>query len=222
MLSASPIAPTGPYSVPRRSERLEVPGSRVPMEFVGKARVLRDSLIEPANKASAKIEILISPLRPRPRFLPMPKHRYLRHVADCWKKLPAFGRLGSVSEFADGRLRLAEIRAVPARMQLEGWESDELAIAVVMRFVRCAPPAYEAQHILVGDIGLHALARRVERGFDRTDRAVLADLTPLAHAYRAICRAGGDFKIRVEGGTWKGTVSLVKGKPCLTVRTFTD
>jgi hypothetical protein len=38
---------------------------------------------------------------------------------------------------------------------------------------------------LLADIGLHALARRYQRG-DRSNETVLNDLAPIAHGYRAI------------------------------------
>jgi len=45
------------------------------------------------------------------------------------------------------------------------------------------PEFIESNHRIAA-AGLHALARRYERGADRTDRAVLADLMALAEATR--------------------------------------
>jgi len=42
--------------------------------------------------------------------------------------------------------------------------------------------------------GLLALARRIERGVDRFDEAVMRDLATLAQAHPAAVEAGGDFR----------------------------
>jgi hypothetical protein len=198
-----------------------VPGARVPVEWFGRSRVLRDSLIRPAGEAANHIEEMIRPLRPRPGFTPMPRYTRLRDIVRRWSALPGHGRLGCITRFEDGKLRLAEIRVCPATMKLAHWDGDpELAVCIVMRAIRCAPPVFSEEKILVADIGFHALARRFERGVNRSDAAVLADLAPIAHAYRQIVALPGEFSVRVEGGSWKGMVSLVAGKPCATIRTF--
>jgi hypothetical protein len=57
---------------------------------------------------------------------------------------------------------------------------------------------------LIAGVGLHALARRYQRGADRTDTAVLGDLLPIATDYRAVARAKGEFSIPAGGGSWIG------------------
>jgi hypothetical protein len=194
------------------------------MEFVGLARRLRDSLSRPATTANLAIERLLRPLRPRPRFTPMVKFVQLRDIAKKWRELPGHGRLGFLSDFRDGRLRLAEIRCVPARMRFGHWDGDEteLAVALIIRTVRSSPPAFSEERILIADIGFHALARRYERGVNRSDSAVLQGLLPIAHQYRAITALPGEFAVAVEGGSWRGLVSLVAGQPTATIRTYVD
>jgi hypothetical protein len=73
----------------------------------------------------------------------------------------------------------------------------------------------------LADVGLHGLARRIERGRPNDDAAVLADLKSLADGWRAALAKGGDFSIPTpSGGKWLGSVTAVKGAPMLAVRTF--
>ena len=61
---------------------------------------------------------------------------------------------------------------------------------------------------------------RFERGLDRSDEAVLADLLDLAVATPERLLAGGDFGVTVAGGTWIGEPVRYRGKPFLSARTF--
>jgi hypothetical protein len=150
----------------------------------------------------------------------MARHKLLREMVRVWQALPDFGRLGVIAEFADGKLRLADLRCRPVRMKFPNWDSDELALGIKLTKVICAPPTFKCEKTLLVDVGMHALARRFERG-DRSNATVLSDLVPLLHAYRSAITAGADFEIRASSGRWRGSISNVRNwGPVLAVRTF--
>ncbi len=76
---------------------------------------------------------------------------------------------------------------------------------------------------------LHALARRYERGSDRSDQAVLADIAALVARHKSPLNDGVNFVCPVVSGKWRGerVQANICGtdqpkRPCLSVRTFVD
>jgi hypothetical protein len=192
----------------------------VPAEFIGQARVLRDKV----GVAAAARDRLLAPLRPKGNFTPIPTHSRLQRVAEEWWAMPAFARLGLIADFADGALKIAELRARRVRMRFTARNDGEaeLALAVELKLVRMQPPAFREETKPLVDAGLHTLARRFERGADRSEAAVLADLSALARAYPNKIIARGEFKIAAARGYWVGSGTTVKGVPALAVRTFVE
>jgi hypothetical protein len=195
------------------------PTGRVPVEWIGRARALRKRIAAAHPNTEATTEALIFPLRPRPDFAPQYGPRMLHLAASRWRALPDLGRLRLVARLEAGKLDLAELRLVPSRIDAARWSEDEPALGVMLRTVAVAPPTFEEKALLIVGVGLHALARRYERGADRADRAVLADLLPIAVGYPALIRARGEFAVPVRGGgRWIGAVSA--GDAVALVRTF--
>lgn len=197
-------------------------GSRVGMEYIGLARVLRAKIAVDYGRAELLIRELLRPLQPRRRFTPVPTHALMREVKARWIDVPPLSRLSVLADFTDGKLRLGETRLAPAMMKFAAWGATEPepAIAVLAIAVICQPPKkFATERVLLADVGLHALARRFERG-NCDDDAVLCDLAELAHGYRSAVAGGGDFAIEAGGGRWIGAVTTVKGAPVLAVRTF--
>lgn len=182
------------------------PSGRVPSEFVGLARALHRKIADVHPAAEAAADRLLSPFRPRPCFTPMPRHAELRRLAQQWRRLPSFGRLRLVISSDPGHLQILELRVTPSRIEADGWAEDEPALAIKLTTIAIKPPEFEEKHLLIAGIGLHALARRYQRGADRADAAVLADLLPIATGYRATARAKGEFTIPAGGGRWIGAV----------------
>src|SRR5437764_14911833 len=112
----------------------------------------------------------------------MPRQAHLAALHRRWRALPAFGRMRLTSKFDKGRLRITEMRVEPDRISLPGWDSGELALAIVLRMLTIRPPAFSQRMMPLAFIGLHALARRYERGAARDDAAVLRDLAPLGRS----------------------------------------
>jgi hypothetical protein len=189
----------------------------VPVEFVGLARVLRTRLALADAEARAEMLHFLTPLRPRPGFTPeAPRDALLRRRARRWSDLPSCGRLAAYAAFEGGQLSLAELRAVPTKMTFPGWDGPpEPAISIISWAAVCDPPHFIERRRTLADAGLHAVARRYQRGVGRDDNEVLKDLLPLGTTARA-----GEFAIPAGGGRWIGSVTLVRDAPVLAVRTF--
>jgi hypothetical protein len=160
---------------------------------------------------------LLRPFRPRPGFTPIPKHAHLVLLSERLRHLRALCRLRAAAKFDDGHLRVMEIWAVPAKLEHDDWNETEPALALVVRLIKIEPPGYTEKDERIAAVGIHALARRYQRGQDRIDRAVLADLLALA---QGAVGAGGEFAIPASGGRWIGAVA--PGAVVAIVRTFVD
>jgi hypothetical protein len=187
---------------------------------IGRARALRTKIATSHLAVEAIAGELLAPFRPRPGFTPMPRHAALRRMAARWRRLPAFGRLRLVISADPGHLQILELRVTPSRIEADGWDEDELALAIKLTTIAIRPPQFEEKHLLIAGIGLQALTRRYQRGADRADAAVLRDLLPIATGYRAIARAKGEFEVPASGGRWIGAVGPTDAVAL--VRTFVE
>jgi hypothetical protein len=192
-------------------------------EFVAKARQLRDLIRRSTDEFEARADRVLRPLRPRPAW-PEPKRgdRYKPLVAR-YRAIRSPCRLDMHSYIErDGALTIMELTAVASRIARPDWRADEPAISVEARAIGSHP--LRVGRSLLADVGLHALARRYQRGWAADDKAVLVDLAPLGSSWASTARAGGEFRIEAPQGQgeWIGTVIEVEGRqlPVLMVRTF--
>jgi hypothetical protein len=129
-------------------------------------------------------------------------------------------RLAFKVQEAGERFTLCEVRVVPSRMRMEGWDKSELALAVRLTEIEFAHGHLSISWRPLGDACLHAIARRYQRGEDRSDAAVLADLWALAEAFPQQAANSGDFKVPAGKGFWVGERVQYGGGPHLAARTF--
>jgi hypothetical protein len=172
---------------------------RVPVEWIGRARQLRTRCAAGWNAAEPEMTKLLAPLRPRPGFLPQPTHRYLRRVALAWRDLPSAGRLRLRCSFEKGVLRITELRAIPMRITSAAWTEAEPAIAIALIAVTVAPPTLTEHPVVLASVGMHAIARRYERG-SRDDGSVLDDLLELARD--VVGGQNADITVPTADGCW--------------------
>ena len=199
-------------------------GARVPVEWIGRGRVLLNRIGKAHARWTKAAEALTEPLLPRDDFQPQFTQQSLRLLRARWQRLPEWGRLKMSTKIRDTSAQIVETRLIPFRMMMADWAEPELSVAVALFVVDMRLPATltVSQQILAA-VSLHALARRFERGEDRADRAVLRSLYPITSAWPEIVRAGGDFEIAaLGGGRWIGTTMHMAGKPILAIRTFVD
>lgn len=198
----------------------------VPMEFIGKARALRARIERDQDRFEAEAERIIYPLRPRPAW-PAPTRRdYLAAVGGEYRLLHSPCRLECITKIdGGGRLVLFELRAAASRMTFAGWgEANEPSIRASL-YVLKTPPFEERQGALA-EVGLHAIARRFERGRPDDDRAVLKDLVALAWGFADAASGEAsttEFAIPAPSrGRWIGALAALdsESEPVMAVRTF--
>src|SRR6185436_5390749 len=97
----------------------------VDREWVGLARQLRNKVGETAGPAKQEINRLIGPLKPMPRFTPMPRKKYLEYMLKRWEGLPEIGRLSAFAAYQDSKLRRGELRACPSRLRYRSWQDGD-------------------------------------------------------------------------------------------------
>lgn len=188
---------------------------RVPSEFVGRARQLRANLMADHDEWLAASAQLLKKVKVRPGF----RRLKTKQLADLWINLPGQGaQLGMLYRTNPGELSVGELRVFPSHLRLVHWPPDALeisisltSVALVLRGDRCL-----TSHRWLADVGLHALARRFQRGSDRSDEAVLHDLGSIEPGYANAIERGGDFDL----AGWRGDVRIVQGERVLCVRTF--
>jgi hypothetical protein len=185
--------------------------------------VLREKITSAHALAEEAAEKLIAPFRSRPGFTPMPQHKMLDRLLRRYRAQRSLARLRLISKFEDGKLQLIELRAEPSRVTLPGWDGAELAVTVTLRTLAIKPPAFSQTTLPMACVGLHALARRFQRGADRSERAVLRDLEALGRGWRAAVAGTVEFAVPAPGGgRWIGAQHLLGEVPVLAVRTFVE
>jgi hypothetical protein len=221
-----PEPPPGRGAGSRRSGPTLLPvrrSSPVPVEFIGRARTLRDRVAKAHLQWTKAAAQLTAPLLPRGDFTPIFTRQTLAVTAARWRKLPQWGRLRpTASTITRDRVAIGELRLIQFRSYMTSWGEDELAVAITAVSVTMAQPStFKFDSLPLALIGLHALARRYGRGADRRDLAVIRDLLPIIPAAPGILRDGGECEIPTsDGGRWIGSRMGLDGKPVVGIRTF--
>jgi hypothetical protein len=197
--------------------------NRVPPEFMARARGLRTLIERSTDEFETLVDRVLRPLQPRPGWPEPGRGNWYKGLVARYRAIKSPCRLDlSTTIEPDGSLTMLETTAVASRIARPDWESDEPAISVEARAVGSHP--FRVERSLLADVGLHALARRYQRGWAIDDGSVLLDLTPLGYRWASTVKAGGEFRIDAPqgDGEWLGTVTEVEGRllPVLMVRTF--
>jgi hypothetical protein len=199
------------------------PGARIPLEFIGQARALRQRIDRENERYEKAAERLIKPFRPADRWHPMPRVAMLEELGQRWRGLPAVGRLRATASCNSGKLSITEMRVEPSRLKIAAWQDElgEPAVSIILRMISISPPRFSDRTRTAAIFGLHALARRHERGANRTAQAVLEDMKALGLAYHTVLKAEDEFAIPAPGGgRWIGSVMVEETWPLLCVRTY--
>ena len=109
-------------------------------------------------------------------------------------------------------------RATWQREVLEPW------VAIMGIELMASQERFRLDFWALGNVSLHALARRFQRGFDNSRATIFADLTTIAR--NSVSRNEvNQFRIPCSGGAWIGAAETVivgssPPKVILSVRTF--
>ena len=197
------------------------PGTRIPVEFIGRARRWRDRLTVPATQWATGSALLLVPFAGSNRS-PFSRRTLLAQLPGRWHALPEFGRLDLWAERGDPT-RLREVRAIPHTVGMVGWSEGELSVAIVLRrvAVTLTPRPSVTDHSVIGAvISLHAIARYLARCHPiPTDETLARDLIALVDTTRWRSTDRGT-DVEVHGGVWRGHAAKLDGTPTMSIRTF--
>jgi len=122
-----------------------------------------------------------------------------------WRSVAGLDRLVFSADRTKSALAITEIRLRPAKSADPTWDgATELGLAVVAHTLHIGDGKMTVVPDPVAVISLHALARRVQRGFRRDDAAVLEDIACLIPVAPAALMAGGEFRIPAGDREWAG------------------
>jgi hypothetical protein len=142
-----------------------------------------------------------------------------------WRNVvPAFGRLAM--EVDGESLRspcFIELRVVCGVSHCATWpdEGQEPGVLVGWHAVEFDEQAIASRFVSLASVSLHALARRYQRGWDKSDTAIFADLAVLAHDFREAVTLPR-FAVAVSKGAWVGEPMNAGESTVLAVRTYYD
>ena len=136
-------------------------------------------------------------------------------IADTWMhELPAFGRLHCAVERVSGGMHITETRVATMLFQPPEWQgASEYAVYLLSIEIGVLRGRMNINAKRLAVVGLHALARRYERGSGQTDDALLFDIGALAQHPLP----DGEFAFPIPtGGRWVGAAQNREAS----VRTF--
>jgi hypothetical protein len=185
--------------------------TRPPSEFVGLARLFRNEIKRVDTQFEQALRAIAAPLKAR-----LKRHIKLRDemVADAIRRyqttVPAAYRYGPLAIVRDrARFGIGEVRLCATWLREQRWEGEdptEPGIAVA----RMGLEMFGCKLVLpcrpLGVVSLHALARRIERGEDRSHEALVRDLGLLIDA-------GPDgTRVECRDGAWIGGLIPMQGE----------
>ena len=208
---------------------------RVPAEFVGRARVLRDAIVAEDEPTGRLVTALMAPLpdRIKRRCNPIPRAATLKAVAHAWRHdMPPKSRLALDVRLERKSLRIHEMRLSSSVYKSAAWTDDDYESGLVILGITLEAWAfhYTFTTCTIAHVSQHAIARRLQRSPDGSEGAIVRDLQALGQAHHALAdREGGtEFTVPAGGGVWAGSVKLMRDRAArapsksLLTRTFLD
>jgi hypothetical protein len=161
----------------------------VPSEFVGRARALRARIGAEDDAVGPAISGVMLPLEARRRKSAIFRQDQLIDAARAYRQIPSAGRLSLKIGRDKTGLRIEEYRAAAGVVRFVEWDdgafdSDIGVVRVELTAVswgRCCVSGG-----IVVSMSLHALSRRMQRGFDTSDAAIMSELRQIAAMYPTI------------------------------------
>jgi hypothetical protein len=197
---------------------------RVGAEFVGLARVFRGLVQHVDQRVHDALVDIAQPLRKRLREHPRLRSEQASGALRLYHLLvPEQCRISIDAARHKTDFMVVEQRLMPSRLRHDDWGDSEPAepgISICkLYFGTKDGKVIHRVHPRVA-VSLHAIARRVERGADRSHDALLADIAILVNA------DGEDVPTPASDGQWLGNSIIAQddGKPCrlLNVRTWVN
>jgi hypothetical protein len=200
----------------------------VPVEFIGRARQLRRDLIAATTASRLSMVSLLAPLRRGISRRGSMRQEEIAGALRLWKLAPAPRNRVSLSIQMRGDVAtIEEMFIVSSDLQRPGWgiEEWEPGLVVSSASIRLAPRKVEMVDRDLAALSLHSIARRFQRGAnaaDRSDAAVMADLSALAGCDPDTMAPGARLVWPAGRGRWVGETVAVDGKMTALIRSFFD
>ncbi len=210
----------------------------VPREYMGLARQFYRDAAADFDASDIAFQGIFKPTLDRLSRYPTRKLRdsEFRRLADAWQAMPDKFRLAFIAVIDQrGRAgKIAEFRLGTAKLHNPGWDKGVTEPTLMVGATILQVPLHRGklmQCYTRATISLHALARRMQRGVDRSQQAILNDMKALVHADLNNAEKypeDEEFRIPAGNGAWLGVTAPVDdvedGKTTMqfVVRTFMD
>lgn len=202
----------------------------VPHEFIGQARLFCARIDAAAKLASATVLQICADARAVVQRRPTWRAEHFSGFERQWHQtIPDEGRIRLEIARSKRALTITEFRLTRSSYEDIRWShpfpEDSVGL-MLCTFQLTTPAAFECKRLAIAILGIHAIARRYQRGFDNTDRAIQTDISELT---MNVCRLqdadGQSFAIQCPSGQWVGSIETVSlsGAPdqqLLNVRSF--
>jgi hypothetical protein len=206
---------------------------RPPAEFLGKARDIRRRVAREDTEYDRTVDALIAPVQDRLRRYPQRSLRQEMLIAfiQDWRFMPCRDwRLCLDAKLSKGRASLIEYRLVAGQMRRPddpNWVGMEEDLAAIKVEVLVNRSSVKIASKATATFSLHAIARRVQRGLDASDEALMHDFLVAAALDPDTLPGAGGYKVTThpDGSGWRGRTVRQKGpdgvsRRVLSVRTW--
>jgi hypothetical protein len=180
----------------------------VPAEFLDLAHALRRRIAADEERYLEACDAIIRPLRPRPAWPSPTRRSYLKRVAQAYALIDSLCRVRAIARVSpSGIFQIWELRVATSTLTFPAWgAAAEPSLELTFYDVSCPP--FVERSVVVGQIGIHALGRRFQRGFDNTENGVLDDLSGFVGAFaKAMRNSAKEFEIAAADGVWRAMLS---------------
>jgi len=198
------------------SRHREAVKQMVPRQFVGQARLLLQRMQAEEDAHMEAVKPSLGDLFNR--LIRHPERRLregqFRALATAWKAAPQRYRLQFCASVEPrGRWgTVTEVRVGSTKVHKLAWEPGNFEHGACLHSLDLALPskrltAPTLRYTPVCHVGLHALARRYERGGDAPDAVLVAEMRLMAQGFLGACKeadARDTLQIDTKGGRWSG------------------
>jgi hypothetical protein len=204
------------------SAKRSVMNDQVPIEYIGRARALREKISKDEIRYSTACNGIIAPLRPRQAWPTDRVNRnFLSKLARAYAALRSPCRLLTTCQVTnDGGLKISDLRAAASTITFPGWAVDEPSIQISYYQIEAAP--FAERSLTMAELGQHSIGRRFQRGRPNTDDSVLDDLVEILGGFaNAMRNSDVEFAIPTRsGGRWLGMLS--PDHTAIAIRTYVE
>jgi hypothetical protein len=170
----------------------------VPREHLGRARELRNRVLaEDARVVPVLLGVAEPLLRRLVRHPALRREHVAGAVRDWQVRMPGRYRIGAVSVSRGKVFAISEKRLSAHTLRVRGWDGEEPGVSIIQFGLCVLDGALKPIRATMALASLHSIARRIERGHERSEDAVLRDLARLADPTDA------------EGSGWLGRMSAI-------------